>query len=189
VRVLASCLIPNYWHLVAWPEQDRELSRLVGWVTLTHRQRWHAQRGTAGSGHLYQGRFKSFPVAADEHLLVVCRYVEGNALRAGLVARVEDWPWGSLYQREQAAQEGRPELAAAPVPLPTRWAAWVKAPQTATEEAAVRRCGRRGRPFGSAAWVAQTAAAFGLGTTLRAPGRPRKVGNPAQRRLFDENGS
>jgi putative transposase len=119
VRLLAYCLMPNHWHLVAWPEQDRELSRLVGWVTVTHTQRWHAQRGTAGSGHLYQVRFKSFPVTADAHLLVVCRYVERNALRAGLVARAEDWPWGSLYQREQGAQEDRPELAAPPVPLPT----------------------------------------------------------------------
>ena len=49
---------------------------------MTHTQRWHAHHGTAGTGHLYQGRYKSFPVQSDEHLLTVCRYVERNALRA-----------------------------------------------------------------------------------------------------------
>jgi putative transposase len=40
-----------------------------------------------GSGHVWQGRFKAFPIALDEHLLMVLRYVERNPLRAGLVAR------------------------------------------------------------------------------------------------------
>src|SRR5580765_1208452 len=44
-----------------------------------------------GSGHLYQNRLKAFPVAEDEHLLTLLRYVEGNPLRAGLVRRAEDW--------------------------------------------------------------------------------------------------
>src|SRR5262249_15619736 len=85
MRLLAYCVMPNHWHLVLWPEQDRRLSPFVGWLTLTHTQRWHAYRRSAGSGHLYQGRFKSFAVEADDHLLALCRYVERNALRAGLV--------------------------------------------------------------------------------------------------------
>jgi hypothetical protein len=57
-------------------------------------------RGT-GTGPLYQGRFKSFPVQQDEHLLTVCRYVERNPLRAGLVSRAEEWRWSSLSYRAQ----------------------------------------------------------------------------------------
>ncbi len=75
-RLLAYCVMPHHWHLVVWPREDGELSRLVGWLTLTHTQRWHAQRRSAGSGHLYQGRFKSFPIEADGHFLAVARYVE-----------------------------------------------------------------------------------------------------------------
>jgi putative transposase len=41
-----------------------------------------AHHRTAGTGHLDQGGFKSFPVQSDEHFLTVCRYVERNALRA-----------------------------------------------------------------------------------------------------------
>jgi putative transposase len=69
------------------------------WLTLTHTQRWHAHYQNIGGGHLYQGRFKSFPVQSDEHYLTVCRYVERNALRAGLVKRAELWSAGSLAQR------------------------------------------------------------------------------------------
>src|SRR5208337_3088457 len=95
-RLLAYCVMPNHWHLIVWPRQDGELSRFVGWLTLTHTQRWHAQRHTRGSGHVYQGRFKSFPVQGDEHFLTACRYVERNALRANLVERAEAWRWCSL---------------------------------------------------------------------------------------------
>ena len=65
------------------------MSDLLRWVSLTHTMRYHAHDGTAGQGPGYQGRFKSFPVQDDEHFLVVCRYGERNALRAGLVDRAE----------------------------------------------------------------------------------------------------
>ena len=92
MRVLSYCLMPNHWHLVLWPKQDGDMSRFMGWLTLTHTQRWHAHYQSAGTGHLYQGRFKSFPIQADDHFLTVCRYVERNALRANICALAADWP-------------------------------------------------------------------------------------------------
>jgi putative transposase len=174
VPVLAYCVMPSHWHLVLWPQADGDLSRFVGWLTLTHTQRRHAHYHTTGSGHVYQGRFKSFPVQTDEHLLTVLRYVERNPLRAGLVGRAADWRWGSLWRRERGPAEARALLAEGPVPRPAGWAAWVDAPQTAAELERLRRCSRRGQPFGDPAWVQEAARRLGLETTLRAPGRPRK---------------
>ena len=94
IRIVAYCLMPNHWHVLLWPRKDGELSEVLRWITVTHTQRWHAQRHTAGTGPVYQGRFKSFPVQTDEHCLGVARYVERNALRAHLVERAEDWRWG-----------------------------------------------------------------------------------------------
>ena len=91
MRLLGYCLMPNHWHLVLWPEHDGDLSEFLRWLTVTHTQRYHAHYHTAGTGPLYQGRFKSFPVQEDEHLRTLLRYVERNALRAGLVRRAEDW--------------------------------------------------------------------------------------------------
>ena len=76
MRLSADCIMPNHWHLVAWPRKDKDLSGFTGWLTLTHTQRWHAHRESAGTGHLHQGRFKSFPVQSDEHFVTACRYVE-----------------------------------------------------------------------------------------------------------------
>jgi len=56
---------------------------------------------TAGTGPVYQDRFKSFPVQTDAHFLPVTRYVERNVLRAKLVTRAEDWQWSSLWRRDQ----------------------------------------------------------------------------------------
>jgi putative transposase len=118
LRLLAYCVMPNHWHVVVWPEQADALSKFFYWLTLTHTQRWHAHYHTVGSGHLYQGRFKSFPVQTDEHLWTVCRYVERNALRAGLVARAEQWPWGSLFRRLRGEAAAKPILSAWPLPCP-----------------------------------------------------------------------
>ena len=98
IRIAAYCLMPNHWHLLLWPRTDGELSEVMRWVTVTHSQRWHAHRHSSGTGPVYQGRLKSFPVQTDEHFLAVARYVERNALRAKLVERAEGWQWSSIYR-------------------------------------------------------------------------------------------
>ena len=76
VRVLGFCLMPNHWHLVLWPKADGQLSRFVQRLATTHVRRHHAHYHVQAGGHLYQGRFKAFPIQEDEHLLSVLRYVE-----------------------------------------------------------------------------------------------------------------
>jgi len=85
-RILSSQLMPNHWHFVLQPTEDGGMSNFLRWVTLTHMMRYHAHYQTAGEGHVYQGRFKSFPVQDDGHFRVLCRYVERNAQRAELRA-------------------------------------------------------------------------------------------------------
>jgi len=90
IRIAAYCLMPNHWHLLLWPRQDGDLSELLRWITINHTQRWHAHHHTAGTGPVYQGRFRSFPVQSDEHFLMIARYVERNPLRARLVRHAEN---------------------------------------------------------------------------------------------------
>jgi putative transposase len=170
-RVLAYCLMPNHFHLVLWPEADGDLSRWMHWLSNAHVRRYHQNHHT--SGHLWQGRFKAFPIEQDEHLLTVLRYVERNPLRAGLAKRAEAWPWSSLHWWEKGAE--RPAWSdRGPVPRPRDWAGWVNQPLTESEMEAVRLSVNRGRPFGSAGWVDRTAEQLGLQSSLRPRGRPRR---------------
>jgi putative transposase len=143
-------------------------------LTLTHTQRWHAHRRSAGSGHLYQGRFKSFIVQQDDHLLTVLRYVERNALRANLVKRAEEWRWGSLWRYTHGDTKAKALLSEWPVERPRHWTQRVNRPETEAELQSLRRSVNRGSPFGSAPWVGRVANRLGLASTLRPRGRPQE---------------
>ena len=175
MRICGYCVMPNHWHMVLWPEHDGDLSAFVQHCTNLHVKRWKRTHGETGLGHLYQGRFKSFPIQTEDYFHRVIRYVERNPLRANLVDRAEAWPWSSLGQ---ASSGGPIPLAGWPVLGPAkherdRWIAWVNQPQTEDELARLRACTARGRPFGDQRWVEQVAAHLDLGATLRPRGRPR----------------
>lgn len=191
MRTLGYCIMPNHWHLVLWPRADGDLPEFMRWLSVTHTNRYHAAHGTIGTGHLYQGRFKSFPIQhtrptlnqravgmleGGDPVLSVLRYVERNPVRAGLVTSAEAWPWSS------AATRGMPEP---PIPLSAPpggalepdWLAWVNRPQSEKEQSSLQRCMQRGCPFGREAWVNRMVAEWGLASTLRPRGRPRKEQN------------
>ena len=131
IPLLAYCVMPNHWHLILWPHRDGDLSQFMHWLTMTHAQRWHAHRGTTGTGGVYQGRFKAIPIQSDHHLLRVCRYVERNPLRAGLIPDARDWRWSSLWRRVQGRH--RDFLDDWPISRPSNWVDWVNEPETASE--------------------------------------------------------
>src|SRR5262245_27332953 len=148
MRVLAYCLMPNHFHFVLWPREDGDLSRWMQWLQTTHVRRYNEHYRT--SGHVWQGRFKAFPIQEDEHLLTVLRYVERNPLRAGMVDKVDGWPWSSLAVREL---KDRPAwYSDGPVPRGRNWLAHVEHPQTDMELLALRRCVNRGCPYGNERW-------------------------------------
>ncbi len=146
MRILAYCLMPNHWHMMLWPRKDPDLARFVGWVTQMHTQWWHLMRGTVGTGHLYQGRYRTVEIQDDRHLFDACRYVERNALSAGLAPRAEDWRWGSLWRRNRG--EGGPRLSEWPFPRPGDWIETVNAAWSEDEVETTLRLRRRERRAG-----------------------------------------
>ena len=173
MRLLAYCLMPNHFHLVVWTLQDGDLGRWMQWLLTSHVRRYH--RHYHSSGHVWQGRFKAFPIEEDGHLLTVMRYVERNPVRAKTipVRKAQRWPWSSIGEKPKDVE--RPELDAGPVVRGRDWLRWVNEPQTEAELEALRKCVRRGRPFGSASWQRRTARRLGLESSLRPRGRPRKT--------------
>jgi putative transposase len=164
--------MPNHWHMALSPREDGGMSRLLYWITMTHSQRYHAHYHTVGDGHVYQGRFKSFPVQDDAHFFVVCRYVERNALSAGLVEQAEQWRWGSLWN--WCGGQSKIQLSPWPISRPPGWIKRVNRAVSENEAKKLQQSIRRGSPFGDELWTKTTAQQLNLESTLRPLGRPRK---------------
>lgn len=173
MRITSYCLMPTHWHFVLWPEHDGDLPAFMQRLCVMHVTRWQRHRKQVGYGHVYQGRFKSFPVSTDEYFYQVVRYVERNALRSNLVDQAESWRWSSLWRREFGSAAQRRMLSTWPLGCPREWRQLVNRPQSEAELDAIRRCVTRGQPLGEASWVERCAGTLGLESTLRARGRPR----------------
>ncbi len=171
LSVLAYCLMPNHFHLVVSPDGPHDISRWMHWLTTTHTHRHHLIYGTSGS--VWQGRFRAFAIKNDAHLLTVMRYVERNALRAGLAQKAEHWPWGSLALR--LVDDPANRLADPPVDLPGHWIELVNEPQSPDELEGLRDCVNRQRPFGDPRWIEETSSNPGYFACPKRPrGRPKK---------------
>ncbi len=174
MRVPAYCLMPNHFHLVLWPHADGDLSRWMQWLLTAHVRRYHSHHGT--SGHVWQGRFKAFPIEQDEHLLTVLRYVERNPLRAKLVRRAWRYPWSSA-----AAHCGQRDPSGLLDPrrwqkLPEEqdWKDVLSRPEDDEAVGLVRLNTSRGRPLGSDSFISKLEHKLGRRLRPLPVGRPKK---------------
>jgi putative transposase len=174
VDVFAYCLMPNHFHLVLRPSEDGQLSEFMRLGTVTHSMRWHAYRGTGGTGAVYQGRFRAFPVQTNSYFYNVCRYVEANPVRAALAKRAEEWNWSSLAARNRGRQVFA--LAEWPLQRPADWAAMVNEIPSASDLTAIRRSVIKSMPFGEPNWARASADSLGLTKSFRSPGREKRPG-------------
>ncbi len=175
VDIYSLVIMPNHWHFVLSANIGENISHFMRWITHTHTQRWHANHRSVGHGHVYQGRYKSFPIEKDNHFLQACRYVEGNPLRAKLVNRAEEWKWSSLWVRKYGTDKQKTLLSPWLIDEPDSYLEWVN--DTCNEEEEVNRIRnaiQRGCPLGKDSWVTKTAERLGLNSTLNPRGRPKK---------------
>ena len=91
-HVFAYCLMGNHYHFVlqtSLPNLSTLMQRINSGFCQAVNRRHHR------CGHLLEGRFKAVVVDRDSYLLEVCRYVDLNPVRAGLVESPLDWRWSS----------------------------------------------------------------------------------------------
>jgi len=150
VEVWAYCLMPNHVHIIATPAAPEALATAVG--NTHHRYTRLIQTRERWSGHLWQGRFASFPMD-ETHLRRCLRYVGLNPVRAGLVERAIDWPWSSVL----AHVDGYPDPLLTPGPAAERLGeelpAFFDSDLPAHEYQGLRDASLSGRPLGAAEWV------------------------------------
>jgi putative transposase len=102
LEVHAYVLMKTHFHLLVRTGQS-SLSRAIQWLGVSYSV-WFNRRHQR-SGHLFQGRFKSFLIENDRYFTAMCLYIHGNPLRAGVVRRLSEYRWSS-YQT-YAGNEGR----------------------------------------------------------------------------------
>ena len=173
VKILALCVMPNHFHLLVQPTEDFQLAAFMKVGVGTHAKRWNSVRHRVGQGAVYQGRYRAFPMYTDAHLVRVCRYVERNPLRAGLVRRAEAWHWSSLNQ--DCRKFNVPALHPWPILQPENWVELVNVSDTEPDLEQIRSSVIHGIPFGPAPRTKSVAAALQLRCYPRRPGRPRKA--------------
>ncbi len=165
--------MPNHFHLVAWPRRDGDLSRWMQWLMTSHVRRYH--RYYDSSGHVWQGRFKAFPIQSDGHLLTVMRYVERNPVRAKTVPvrKAQNWLWSSAGNPPTKFPPVK--LHGGPVLRRRNWLDWVNQPPGEAELDAMKVCISRGRPYGEELWQKRIVKRLGLESTMRPRGPPEEV--------------
>lgn len=171
MRILAYCIMRNHFHLLLWPHAGTDLPVFMQRLMNTHITRYLRHYRPASPGHIYQGRYKNPLVETDASIVTVAKYIESNALSAGMVKRAEHYRWSSASP--ERADAGRPVLADWPVSKPADWLNFLNTPTPADDIKRLQRSVRRGSPFGSDAWTLATIKKFGLEHTVRSTGRPR----------------
>ena len=165
VEVLAYCLMPNHVHLVLVPPVEDSLHRVLRPVHTHFAQRINRLRSR--SGHLWQGRFFSAPLDAD-YFYPAVQYVELNPVRAGMVARAENYRWSSAAAhcgwRDDRVLTRDPDWVRA-IDSAGDWAQWLAASDADAEWDDLRESTRQNRPCGSETFV--QALASGAGRDLR----------------------
>lgn len=174
MRILAYAIMPNHWHLVLYPKNAGDLGTFMHRLTNAHTRRVHVQTRTIGHGPLYQGRYKSFIVQSDPHLLALIKYVERNPVRAKLARTCESWRWGSAWRRINGTEEQQKLLDELPVSLPDRYRSWINTPEKEDDLTALRHSANKGLPYGRDSWVTMMVKKHGLESTQRSAGRPKK---------------
>ena len=142
--IFAYCLMPNHFHLILQAREPENVWRFVHWAMTCFAEYSHAEHKT--SGHLWQGRYKSFLVDNDRYLITAMRYIESNPIRANLVLSCADWPWSSIRNHCQNAYGGLVDPS--PVVLPRDWINFVNAPLTKKEIEIMKKRNRGQSPPG-----------------------------------------
>jgi putative transposase len=173
MRIISYICMPNHFHMILFPERDGDISKFMYWFTMTLTARWHAIHKTTGSGHIFQGRYKSFLIEPSQ-LLKVVRYIERNALRASLIKNAEGWKYSSLYRRLKGSKKQKSFLYAPKGFFPKDYLSFVQEPLTLNEMESIRNSVNRGTPFGSKSWQEKMVDKFKLQASVRKRGRPKK---------------
>jgi putative transposase len=170
VKIYAYCLMPNHFHLVIYTKYADSLSQAMHWISSSY-VRYYNKRYNI-SGHLWQGRYKSFIVQEDSYLLVLLKYVEANPKRARIVKDCIDYKYSSANNRIKNNENLITDEV--PILLPADWYAYINSDEKVTDIESIRICINRQAPLGDKNWKYMVSKQYNLESTMNPRGRPKK---------------
>jgi len=159
--------------LVIYTNFAESLSQAMHWISSSY-VRYYNKRYNL-SGHLWQGRYKSFIVQEDTYLLVLLKYVEANPLRAKIVNDSIEYTYSSAYKRVNKLEDKLVDDS--PIDLPSNWHEFINEIENKTDIDSIRNSITRQSPLGDENWRYMIAKTHGLESTLNPRGRPWKKEN------------
>jgi len=104
VAVHAYVLMPDHLHLLVTPADADGLGQMMQWIGRYYVPYFNQKYGRSGT--LWNGRYKTSLIDAEQYFMSCSRYIEFNPVRNGMVARAEDYPWSSYPHHAGLRSDG-----------------------------------------------------------------------------------
>ena len=175
-ELLAYCLLPNQIQLILLPPSAQALTKAVQEVHRRYARHINLKKDWVG--HVWQGRYASFPMDKP-HLLAAARAVELGPVHAGLVKRPRDWKWSSARAHLAGKAKGALKVDRL-LKLRPDWRAFLKEDLAEEDAKRLRKAESTGRPLGSVKFIERLEKKTGRVLKKQKPGpKPKKAGKLA----------
>ncbi len=175
VEILAYCLMTNHVHIIAVPDKEDGLEKVLKPLHMRYAQKINRRKGW--KGHLWQGRYYSSPLD-DEYLMYATRYVERNPVRVKLVKIAENYNWSSAKAHCGITEDN----------ITTKnkkwidkydgiedWSEWLSIEEEENNINIIRRNTEKGLPTGNERFIRKLESISDRLLRFRPIGRPRKA--------------
>ena len=171
-KVSAYCIMSNHLHLLAKPERDESLYKMMQGITLCYSQ--YANRKYNRSGRLWENRYHSCIVDRETYLWAVARYIEQNPVRAGMVKKAEEYTYSSARAHAKGIKDAVLGEELFSEDQRSHYQQLLRTGLNEDAMEAVRYHTRSGRPLGAAEFVKRMERRLDRSLERRLRGRPRK---------------
>jgi len=173
VSLLAYCLMPNHVHLLVRPSEDEGLAKMMQGITLCYTQYFNKKNGR--TGRLWECRYHSAVVDEEAYLWAVCKYIESNPLRAGIVEKPEAYPYSSgkahiLGRKDRLLKEAVFDKSEF-----DDYRKFMRIEDDKRLHEEIRHRTRSGRPLGDMGFLGTLSERLGYPLSFNPRGRPRKA--------------
>jgi len=170
--ILTYCLMSNHVHLLIRPLEEKALSKMMQGITLCYTQ--YFNRKYRRTGRLWECRYYSTVIDEDRYLRAVCRYIENNPVRVGVVRKAEDYGYSSAKAHLLGAKDALLKESPFDKTELREYREFMRMPEEKAVLEEIRRQTRLGKPIGDGGFLKALAKRLSRSLVFRPKGRPKK---------------